>query len=63
MDCPAALHCLLITGVPATVEHRAAAATMEPTTSASVVAECVQNFITAMEELQMNMITVDQVHP
>lgn len=62
MDCPAALNRLLITGVPATVEHRAAVA-MGATTSASVVAECVQDFITAMDSLRLNMVTVDQVHP
>lgn len=62
MDCPAALNRLVTSGVPATVEHRAAAA-MSGTTSASVVAECVQNFITAMDSLKLNMVAVDQVHP
>lgn len=62
MDCPAALNRLLISGIPATVEHRAAAA-MSSSTSAPVVAECVQNFITAMDSLKLNMIAVDQVHP
>lgn len=62
MDCPAALNRLVTSGVPATVEHRAAAATSSAS-SASVVAECVQNFITAMDSLKLNMIAVDQVHP
>ncbi|XP_043690183.1 vacuolar protein sorting-associated protein 28 homolog 2 [Telopea speciosissima] len=62
MDCPAALNRLLVSGVPATIEHRAAAAASS-TTSASVVAECVQNFITAMDSLKLNMVAVDQVYP
>lgn len=62
MDCPAAINRLVVSGVPATVEHRAAAATSS-TTSAAIVAECVQNFITAMDSLKLNMVAVDQVHP
>ncbi|KAK9156207.1 hypothetical protein Sjap_003687 [Stephania japonica] len=62
MDCPAALNRLVVSGVPATVEHRAAAATTA-TTSAATVAECVQHFITAMDTLKLNMVAVDQVHP
>ncbi|KAL7088720.1 hypothetical protein ABFS83_13G121400 [Erythranthe nasuta] len=62
MDCPSALNRLLVSGVPATVEHRAAVAT-SANTSAATVAECVQNFITAMDSLKLNMIAVDQVHP
>jgi len=62
MDCPAAINRLVTSGVPATVEHRAAAAASS-TTSAAVVAECVQNFITAMDSLKLNMVAVDQVHP
>lgn len=62
MDCPAALNRLVTSGVPATVEHRAAAAATS-TTSAATVAECVQNFITAMDSLKLNMIAVDQVYP
>lgn len=62
MDCPAALNRLVASGVPATVEHRAASASAS-TTSASAVAECVQNFITAMDSLKLNMVAVDQVHP
>ncbi|KAL6542906.1 hypothetical protein OROMI_023605 [Orobanche minor] len=62
MDCPAALNRLITSGVPATVEHRAAVAT-SGTTSAATVAECVQNFITAMDSLKLNMVAVDQVYP
>ncbi|PSS10284.1 Vacuolar protein sorting-associated protein [Actinidia chinensis var. chinensis] len=63
MDCPAALNRLITSGVPATVEHRVAAAMSSTTTSAATVAECVQNFITAMDSLKLNMVAVDQVHP
>ncbi|KAK9082176.1 hypothetical protein Syun_010572 [Stephania yunnanensis] len=62
MDCPAALNRLVVSGVPATVEHRSAAAA-SATTSAATVAECVQHFITAMDTLKLNMVAVDQVHP
>ncbi|KAJ1434791.1 VPS28, C-terminal domain superfamily [Sesbania bispinosa] len=62
MDCPAAINRLLISGVPATVEHRVAAAA-SASNSASIVAECVQNFITAMDSLKLNMVAMDQVHP
>ncbi|CAA3017044.1 vacuolar sorting-associated 28 homolog 2, partial [Olea europaea subsp. europaea] len=61
-DCPAALNWLVTSGVPPTVEHRAAAA-MSATTSPAIVAECVLNFITAMDSLKLNMVAVDQVHP
>lgn len=62
MDCPAALSRLITSGVPATVEHRAATA-ISSTALAPIVAECVQNFITAMDSLKLNMVAVDQVHP
>ncbi|BFG27642.1 vacuolar protein sorting-associated protein 28 homolog 1 [Prunus yedoensis var. nudiflora] len=62
MDCPAAINRLVTSGVPATVEHRAAAAA-SMTSSAAAVAECTQNFITAMDSLKLNMVAVDQVHP
>ncbi|THF94639.1 hypothetical protein TEA_028057 [Camellia sinensis var. sinensis] len=54
MDCMAALNRLVTSGMPATVEHRAAAA-MSTTTLAAIVAECVQNFITTVESLKLNM--------
>ncbi|TYJ31788.1 hypothetical protein E1A91_A06G223800v1 [Gossypium mustelinum] len=31
--------------------------------TAAFVAECVQNFITAMDSLKLNMVAVDQLHP
>ena len=62
MDCPAALNRLVISGVPATVEHRAAAAA-STTNSAAIVAKCAQNFITAMDSLKLNMVAVDLVYP
>lgn len=62
MDCPAAVNRLITSGVPATVEHRSASYA-SGNTSASIVAECVQNFITAMDALKLNMVAVDQVHP
>lgn len=62
MDCPTALNRLLVSGVPATVEHRSSSFA-SAASSASAVAECVQHFITAMDSLKLNMIAVDQVHP
>lgn len=62
MDCPAALYRLVTSGVPATVEHRATV-TASTSNSASIVAECVQNFITSMDSLKLNMVAVDQVYP
>eukprot|EP00268_Persea_americana_P018152 TRINITY_DN1897_c0_g2_i1.p1 TRINITY_DN1897_c0_g2~~TRINITY_DN1897_c0_g2_i1.p1 ORF type:complete len:167 (+),score=23.62 TRINITY_DN1897_c0_g2_i1:433-933(+) len=62
MDCPAALNRLLVAGVPATVEHRASFSGCA-SSAAATVAECVQNFITAMDSLKLNMVAVDQVHP
>ncbi|KHN00114.1 Vacuolar protein sorting-associated protein 28 like 2 [Glycine soja] len=50
MECPAAINRLVVSGVPAS-------------TSAATVAECVQNFITSMDSLKLNMVAVDQVHP
>ncbi|KAL1221748.1 putative vacuolar protein sorting-associated protein 28 [Cardamine amara subsp. amara] len=62
MDCPAAIYRLVTSGVPATVEHRATVAS-STSNSASIVAECVQNFITSMDSLKLNMVAVDQVYP
>ena len=61
MDCPAAKNRLLVAGVPATVEHKAA--TTEGSNTTVAVAETVQNFITAMDTVKLNMLAVDQVHP
>jgi len=60
MDCPAALNRLLVSGIPATVEHKSASS---DSGTAAAVAECVQIFITAMDTLKLNMLAVDQVHP
>ncbi|KAL7211924.1 hypothetical protein ACSBR2_014727 [Camellia fascicularis] len=60
MDCMAALNRLVTSGVPATFERRAAAA-MSTTTSAAIVAECVQNFITTFDSLKLDMVAVDQM--
>ncbi|GAB2301134.1 hypothetical protein Dimus_035167 [Dionaea muscipula] len=62
MDCPAALNRLVVSGVPATVEHRAAASASS-TASAANVAECVQYFITAMDALKLEMKAVDEIYP
>ncbi|CAH2071679.1 unnamed protein product [Thlaspi arvense] len=62
MDCAAAVYRLVTSGVPATVEHRATVAA-STSNSASIVAECVQNFITSMDSLKLNMVAVDQVYP
>ncbi|KAF3791719.1 Vacuolar sorting-associated protein [Nymphaea thermarum] len=62
LDCPAALNRLMVSGVPATVEHRTVAASSSAG-STLAVAESVQHFITAMDSLKLNMVAVDQVHP
>merc|ERR1712007_262250 len=62
MDCPAAVNRLLVSGIPATVEHKAQSSDMGMGTAVAV-AECVQHFITAMDSLKLNMVAVDQVHP
>eukprot|EP00249_Psilotum_nudum_P036049 c6233_g1_i1 orf=241-870(+) len=61
LDCPAAVNRLLVSGIPATVEHKGASSSDVGT--AVAVAECVQHFITAMDSLKLNMLAVDQVHP
>ncbi|KAK1291711.1 hypothetical protein QJS10_CPA05g00736 [Acorus calamus] len=64
LDCPAALNRLLVSGVPATLEHRPASASGGGGGgAAAAVAECVQHYITAMDSLKLNMVAVDQVHP
>ncbi|XP_078174219.1 uncharacterized protein LOC144567910 isoform X1 [Carex rostrata] len=57
----AAVNRLINTGVPATVEHRAAATSLAASISASAIAQCVQNSITAMDTIKLNMIAVDQI--
>lgn len=58
MDCPAALNRLLVSGIPATVEHKSASS---DSGTAAAVAECVQDFITAMDGLKLGLLAVDQV--
>lgn len=60
MDCPAAVNRLLVSGIPATVEHRASNSDLG---TAAAVAECVQHFITSMDSLKLNMVAVDQLYP
>ncbi|CAO2197382.1 unnamed protein product [Urochloa humidicola] len=66
LDCPAALNRLLQSGVPATVELRAASSSNAPAAaaaSAASIAHCVQTFITAMDAVKLNMLANDQVRP
>lgn len=68
LDCPAALNRLLQSGVPATVELRAAASSSSSgpastAASATAIAQCVQSFITAMDAVKLNMLANDQVRP
>jgi ESCRT-I complex subunit VPS28 len=61
---PAAINRLLTIGVPATIEH---AITKKSEEGGKIlpqsIAECVQNFITLMDSLKLNMVAVDQLHP
>eukprot|EP00899_Mesostigma_viride_P004964 jgi/Mesvir1/14469/Mv05178-RA.1 len=60
MRCPAAANRLLVSTVPATLEH----ARPRPADATALnVAEAVQHFITAMDNLRLNMVAVDQVYP
>eukprot|EP00897_Mesotaenium_endlicherianum_P010550 jgi/Mesen1/9523/ME000637S08966 len=61
MECPAAVNRLLVSGIPATVEHRASSS--HDGNMAVAVAETVQHYITAMDSLKLNMVAVDQIHP
>ncbi|EFJ26622.1 hypothetical protein SELMODRAFT_96490 [Selaginella moellendorffii] len=64
MDCPAAHNRLLVSGIPATVEHKSAtSSSFDAGATAVAVAECVQHYITAMDSLKLNMVAVDQIHP
>ncbi|KAI5820419.1 vacuolar protein sorting-associated [Pyronema omphalodes] len=59
IDCPAATR-RLITGVPATTEHPAAA---WKNVSPKAVAEATQNFITCMDALRLDYKAKDELHP
>eukprot|EP01137_Pigoraptor_chileana_P019435 Opistho-2@80474 len=61
LNAPAALTRLEI-GVPATIEH-GGMGEGDSRKSAMHVAEAVQNFITLMDSLKLNLVAVDQIHP
>lgn len=64
LSCPAAVNRLITIGVPATIEHAITRRAEEDgKASAQHVAECVQNFITLMDSLKLNLVAVDQLHP
>uniref|UniRef100_A0A7R9TKW7 Vacuolar protein sorting-associated protein 28 homolog n=1 Tax=Prasinoderma coloniale TaxID=156133 RepID=A0A7R9TKW7_9VIRI len=64
MHCPYARQRLLVSGMPATIEHSVRAASQaDNAQAAKAAAECTQFFITAMDALKMNMVAVDTVHP
>jgi len=62
MQCPMAYNRLVKVGLPATIEHRKRA-TDDSSGGARAVAEVVQNFITAMDSLKLNLVAVDQMCP
>lgn len=62
MDCPAALNRLVVSGVPATVEHRAAATALAPGVVV-IVGESVRDFITAMDASKLEYKAGDEIHP
>ncbi|XP_010268824.1 PREDICTED: vacuolar protein sorting-associated protein 28 homolog 2-like [Nelumbo nucifera] len=62
LKCPAALNRLVTSGVPATVEHRTAAAA-SANISAATVAECTAHFVTVLDALRLNMVAADELYP
>mmetsp|Transcript_14629 Transcript_14629/g.20201 ORF Transcript_14629/g.20201 Transcript_14629/m.20201 type:complete len:220 (+) Transcript_14629:248-907(+) len=66
VEAPAAFTRLVVSGIPATIEHgstgRSAAAGGEGSNEA-VVAETVQLFITTMDALKIHMTAVDNLYP
>ncbi|KAI9595932.1 VPS28 protein-domain-containing protein [Syncephalis fuscata] len=62
LDCPAAVHRLLVTGVPATVEHAAARGPGSDNTPRQV-AEATKDFITLSDALKMDLRAADNLHP
>ncbi|KAJ2782105.1 Vacuolar protein-sorting-associated protein 28 [Coemansia javaensis] len=61
LNCPAAARRLEV-GIPSTVEHSTAAG-VQSGSNAKNVAKAVQDFITTMNALNMNMRSVDKLHP
>ncbi|KUF92825.1 Exocyst complex component 7 [Phytophthora nicotianae] len=59
LDCPRALERLVRIGVPATVMHN----TTNRKTDSVNVAQTVQNFITLMDVLKLNIRAVDEIQP
>ncbi|KAJ1723869.1 Vacuolar protein-sorting-associated protein 28 [Coemansia erecta] len=60
LNCPAAIRRLEV-GIPSTIEHGNAGALSGG--NAKHVAKTVQDFITTMDALSMNMTSVDKLHP
>lgn len=60
LDCPAAKNRLINIGVPATVEFGGKAGNE---VQGKLIAETVQYFITAMDNLKLNMTSQDQIQP
>eukprot|EP00976_Prorocentrum_cordatum_P092210 1188838-Prorocentrum_minimum.AAC.2 len=65
MECPAAVNRLLVSGIPATIEHgnSGRSSTAGGGGSEVFVAETVQLFITTMDALKINMTAVDNLYP
>eukprot|EP01111_Echinosteliopsis_oligospora_P003474 TRINITY_DN1547_c0_g1_i1.p1 TRINITY_DN1547_c0_g1~~TRINITY_DN1547_c0_g1_i1.p1 ORF type:complete len:285 (-),score=84.03 TRINITY_DN1547_c0_g1_i1:10-864(-) len=59
LDCRASYDRLAVKGFPATLEH----SVVSDSGGFKVVAETVQHFITAMDSVKLNMISIDQLHP
>ncbi len=59
LDCPRAIERLVRIGVPATVVHN----TTNRKTDSVNVAQTVQNFITLMDVLKLNIRAVDEIQP
>lgn len=62
MECPAAVNRLVRSGMPATIAHGKPRA-HSSADSAKSVADTVQNYITAMDSLKLNMVAIDQIYP
>eukprot|EP00761_Pharyngomonas_kirbyi_P011877 gb/GECH01011903.1/.p1 GENE.gb/GECH01011903.1/~~gb/GECH01011903.1/.p1 ORF type:complete len:362 (+),score=120.24 gb/GECH01011903.1/:1-1086(+) len=58
LNCPAAAHRLLEVGVPATVEHGS-----NSSNATAAIAEAVAHFITALDNLRLEVYDVDQLAP
>jgi len=60
LDCKSAVD-RLNKGYPATLEHPVTSS--DPVPATKNVAETVQHFITAMDSLKLNLVSVDAIHP